>query len=780
MSAINANIVVETTTLTLSPSTTSIGVTVDPINLNVNTTDQGVPSKIANGTSNVDIATANGNITMSVDGTSNVAVIDATGVVVTGTTKSSGTVTAPAFTANTGLFTGDGGGLSNIAAGNVIGLDLSQISNGTSNVDIASVDGNVTVGVGGVANVATITTTGANIQSNLSLEGANGNITFTPDTTTVDGTTFSKVTQSNVAGGGSEAIIATDYTNFNFIGRTLYAQSTSGNISEGPGISFDLNSPIGNANTDSKVHSSVSLSAYGPNANLASTSVSTRSSLELGGQFGGFTNLIGSSLGTGFGQASWKQFQYQPGAMSFWRRNGNGEARQGVVSGDKTTIEFIMASNNGSGSTTWASYPSHIAGRVDSSFGGGAGSVVPTGLEYQVSASNLTRRYHYMDPEGRFTINESGVDVSGNPISTNPISMYANGTVQATLFSGDGGALSNIAAANVTGLSLSSISNETSNVTISAIGAAGGNIDLAVGGADVARFSTTGAAYPAVFTVQGNINAYNDITAEPGAKFIGDGGGLSNIAGSTSIANGSSNISIPVINNQLEFYVAGQNVAVVTTSAAAKPAEWDINGNITVETVTGNLGAFQNLTLASSNVRLGGGAGQNSQGSDSIAIGFNAGLQSQATFGVAVGNGAGQYNQLTEGVAIGHNAGQNDQGSFALGLGSSAGATDQGNRSVAIGFAAGFNNQGNDSVAIGHNAGEQNQGGSAVAIGSKAGSTSQHNGSIVINATGANLQSQGINTFTVKPVRNAGASGLPTGFVQMAYNPTTGEIVYYT
>ena len=609
MSAINANIVVETTTLTLSPSTTSIGVTVDPINLNVNTTEQGVPSKIANGTSNVDIATANGNITMSVDGTSNVAVIDATGVVVTGTTKSSGTVTAPAFTANTGLFTGDGGGLSNIAAGNVIGLNLSQISNGTSNVDIASVDGNVTVGVGGVANVATITTTGANIQSNLSLEGANGNITFTPDTTTVDGNTFSKVTQSNVVGSGSEAIIATDYTNFNFVDNVLYAQTTSGNIAQGPSVSFALNDAIGNANTDPRVQSTVTFSAYGPNANLAANSTATRTSIEMGGQFGGFITSTGSSLGTAFGQATWKQYQYQPGAMAFWRRNGNGEARQGVVANDKTTIEFIMASNNGSGSTTWASYPSHIAGRVDSSFGGGAGSVVPTGLEYQVSASNLTRRYHYMDPEGNFYINESGVDVSGNPISTNPIYMFANGTVQANLFKGDGGGLSNIAAANVTGLSLSSISNETSNITISAIGAAGGNIDLAVDGSDVARFSTTGAAYPAVFTVQGNINAYNDITAEPGAQFIGDGSALSGIS-AEAIANGSSNISIPAINNQLEFYVAGQNVAIVTTSGAAKPAEWDINGNITVETVTGNLGAFQNLTLASSNVRLGAGAGQ--------------------------------------------------------------------------------------------------------------------------------------------------------------------------
>jgi hypothetical protein len=78
-------------------------------------------SGISNGTSNVDIATADGNITMSVDGTGNVAVIDATGIVVTGTAGVSGTVTAPAFTANTGLFTGDGGGLSNVVGANVTG-----------------------------------------------------------------------------------------------------------------------------------------------------------------------------------------------------------------------------------------------------------------------------------------------------------------------------------------------------------------------------------------------------------------------------------------------------------------------------------------------------------------------------------------------------------------------------------------------------------------------------------------------------------------------------------
>jgi len=78
-------------------------------------------SGIANGTSNVDIASVDGNITMGVNGTGDVVVVSDGGIEVTGTADVSSTVTAPAFTANTGLFTGDGGGLSNVAGGNVTG-----------------------------------------------------------------------------------------------------------------------------------------------------------------------------------------------------------------------------------------------------------------------------------------------------------------------------------------------------------------------------------------------------------------------------------------------------------------------------------------------------------------------------------------------------------------------------------------------------------------------------------------------------------------------------------
>jgi len=70
----------------------------------------------------------------------------------------------------------------------------------------------------------------------------------------------------------------------------------------------------------------------------------------------------------------------------------------------------------------------------------------------------------------------------------------------------------------------SKIVNGTSNVDIATVN---GNIDFTVGSAPVASLSTTGNVYPAVLTVQGNINAYNNITAETGAQFVGDGNGIS-------------------------------------------------------------------------------------------------------------------------------------------------------------------------------------------------------------------------------------------------------------
>ena len=40
--------------------------------------------------------------------------------------------------------------------------------------------------------------------------------------------------------------------------------------------------------------------------------------------------------------------------------------------------------------------------------------------------------------------------------------------------------------------------------------------------------------------------------------------------------------------------------------------------------------------------------------------------------------------------------------------------------------------------------------------------------------------SSGALTQIAASIGNGGSSGLPAGLYQMAYNPTTGEIVYYT
>ena len=136
--------------------------------------------------------------------------------------------------------------------------------------------------------------------------------------------------------------------------------------------------------------------------------------------------------------------------------------------------------------------------------------------------------------------------------------------------------------------------------------------------------------------------------------------------------------------------------------------------------------------------------------------------------------------QSASSIAIGASAGRVLQGTQSVAIGKEAGKTTQSEKSVAIGPFAGMETQGDRAVAIGHNAGKDNQGDKAVAIGTNAGATNQADRSIIINATGVDLQNVQPDSFVVQPVRNfSNAAALPTGFKQVAYNPTTGEFVYY-
>jgi hypothetical protein len=188
----------------------------------------GGAAYISNGTSIVDIATAGGNVTTSVGGNANIVVVTSTGANINGTANITGNVAfgsnvtltgsnisgANDISANTftgtlttasqpnitsvgtlssltvsGLLTGNTANysgnvaVSNLSAGSgtggsITGANLISanyftgvFSNGNSNISIPAANGNVTVGVGGNANVLIVTSTGANVAGNANITG---------------------------------------------------------------------------------------------------------------------------------------------------------------------------------------------------------------------------------------------------------------------------------------------------------------------------------------------------------------------------------------------------------------------------------------------------------------------------------------------------------------------------------------------------------------------------------------------------------------------------------
>jgi hypothetical protein len=121
----------------------------------------------------------------------------------------------------------------------VTGLSLNSISNGTSNVNVVSSGGNVTVGVAGTSNVAVFSGTGANIAGTLGVTGniTGGNLQGTTHSGTT-GTFTGNVTTGNVSGttgtftnvGGTLTTAA--QANITSVG-TLTSLAVTGNITSG-------------------------------------------------------------------------------------------------------------------------------------------------------------------------------------------------------------------------------------------------------------------------------------------------------------------------------------------------------------------------------------------------------------------------------------------------------------------------------------------------------------------------------------------------------------------
>ena len=202
------------------------------------------------------------------------------------------------------------------------------------------------------------------------------------------------------------------------------------------------------------------------------------------------------------------------------------------------------------------------------------------------------------------------------------------------------------------------------------------------------------------------------------------------------------------------------------------------------------------VSMGGSRIALGNGTNVTLNGSITTAIGFsntgnahNLGTSSTGAIAIGVQSGADSTGTSNNSgaIAIGVQAGEIGQYSRAIAMGYLAGKSDQGTGAVAIGGGAGAISQASLAVALGTGAGQSNQGTHALALGNNAGVTSQASESIVINGTGSPLNNTVSNTYVIKPVRGdtAQVGALtnfipPAGFNLVGYNPTTGEMIYYT
>jgi hypothetical protein len=226
----------------------------------------------------------------------------------------------------------------------------------------------------------------------------------------------------------------------------------------------------------------------------------------------------------------------------------------------------------------------------------------------------------------------------------------------------------------------------------------------------------------------------------------------------------------------------GNNIAIGTNAAVTSQGGQGIAlGNSAGSNTQGlNSIAIGNSAGTSSQgggaVAIGSFTAGTSQGASAIAIGSNAGATSQTTNAVAIGTNAGTTSQAISAVAIGNAAGSNTQAAQCIAIGLSAQATRPATNAIGIGLFAGNVSQSTNAVAIGPQAGQSNQGTYAVALGFQAGQSAQHASTIIINASGTALNSvQGSSTY-IKPLRSL--AGVLTGFSNVYYNPTTGELAY--
>lgn len=194
-------------------------------NLSWSTVVSGSTSTISNGNSNVNIVTANGNITMSVDGTNNIVVVANTGITVTGVINSSGNITASRIISNVAQGTSPFIVTSTTQVANLNAATAGTVRTGAQpNITSVGTLSNLVVS----NNISATFVSGGNLVLSSGSLAANGIVQSpykiqAPMLPTYTGSGSTTLLSNNVATGGSPVIGSVDPT-----GRFFYVVNSSG------------------------------------------------------------------------------------------------------------------------------------------------------------------------------------------------------------------------------------------------------------------------------------------------------------------------------------------------------------------------------------------------------------------------------------------------------------------------------------------------------------------------------------------------------------------------
>ena len=435
---------------------------------------------------------------------------------------------------------------------------ITGINNGTSGVDIPVIDGNVNISSGGTANVLVVTPTGANVFGTLT---SNGQVTGSTIRSTIsDGSTPPLTVASSIKVDNLNADLLDGYHASNVrntINAVVVRNAASGIIDND--INGNIDGDFGNITTinSTSLNAATIAGAITTASQPNITSVGTLTTLTSSGTITAPTfvgNLTGNAT-----RANTVTTASQPNITSVGTLTGitstgvvNFVGSSNVALGPVGNVQITGGTSgqylqtNGSGALVWATIgtsgisngSSNIdipvaSGNVNTSVGGTANVFVVTSTGVNVAG----------------TMTATGNISGGNLVTTGNIS-GDNLTLTGNLSSGSITAANITATGNISGGNLSTTGNLTVN----------GDTDLGL----VGNVTITGGTSGQVLTTNGS-------------------GALSwTTVGTSGVANGTSNISIPVAGGNVNTSVGGNaNVFVVTGTGANITGTLNATGNIT-------------------------------------------------------------------------------------------------------------------------------------------------------------------------------------------------------